>query len=137
MNTLSKDGYVRLALDRFLSEEIVHLYSGIEQRDFPNDELTDNSGSVIGYTEWVSVRVPTISVGWDWRFDRAGHQNKLIAVGYPRSNLMLMHGRGAQLGQLETEKLLKNWLEFFDWQIPVCQALHLPNPDSIHPPCQV
>lgn len=91
---LSPDGLIRLTVDQLLSTRLEHLVSGVDMDASASRAVCGTRTSLSGYTEWVSTRDPTISIGWDWRVQILGIGMRWIRVGLPRSNLMLMQDSG-------------------------------------------
>ena len=60
-------GYIYLTVDEFCAGALVHLISGVDQEW----QLAGCTGAVAtaitGYTEWVSVEGPVVTIGWERR----------------------------------------------------------------------
>jgi len=67
-----------------------------------------------GYTEWVSLTNPQLTVGWDWELS---YLTKLpSSTSKPFSNIMLVDNLGIDLGQKKTLEQLSKWIETLNWQ---------------------
>lgn len=116
MMSLSEDGYVRLTLDSFRATPLKHLLSGIDE-DTPVLSWEGASfGPITGYTEWVSVTTPAITLGWDWRLDVSRGRPTYERLGAPRSNVMLIDAQRHDLGPIRTESLIETFIDSFAWQ---------------------
>lgn len=124
MVTLSQDGYVRITPEHFVQMKLVHLHSGVDQ-DRPSVSAEGATlFTITGYTEWVSVTRPAITVGWDWQMTARDGQVHLIPIGYSRSNLMFVDEQGNDCGSLATEAFLRSWVESCEWQLVVRKSLY-------------
>jgi len=120
---ISADGYVRLVPKRFAQLTLVHLHSGMDDDKPLSAEDGAVQSSITGYTEWVTTTKPTISVCWDWQMTATKGQVEIVALGFPRSNLMFVDKVGNDLGQLTTESILRSWVHSFEWQSAVHKTL--------------
>jgi len=113
--TLSEDGYVRLTLETFLVTPLVHLVSGLDE----DDSIPSHEGGCLarisGYTEWVSVSMPTITLGWDWWLDVSKGQPFCVRLDTPRCNIMLVDTMQYDLGIAKTSVLLETAIDNFAW----------------------
>jgi len=116
MVILSKDGYVRLTLETFLSSPLVHLLSGLDDDKPPLLQEGASLARVSGYTEWVSATMPTITLGWDWRLDVSQRYLVYVKLSAPRSNVMLVDALLRDLGSTKTSALLESAIDTFAWQ---------------------
>ena len=91
---LSPDGLIRLTVDQLLSTPLEHLVSGVDLDANGQAASCGTQTSLSGYTEWISTRDPTISIGWDWRLQTLASGVRWVRVGLPRSNLMLTQDTG-------------------------------------------
>lgn len=121
--TLCDDGYVRLTRDTLLAIPLVHLLSGLDE-DHSNIQQADGRPTrIAGYTEWLSVTKPAITIGWDWALDVFTGRVRYTRLGDPCSNLMLVDAEGGDLGPVQTTVLLTTTLDALAWQAAVHEAL--------------
>lgn len=126
MIALSNDGYIRLISHYFAQVRLSHLHSNVDSDKPPLEGEGALLSSITGYTEWISETQPTITIGWDWQIAAPPvGQIYFTPLGYPRSNLMFVDGRGNDLGHFATEIWLQSWVKSFEWQPSVHKALHL------------
>jgi hypothetical protein len=104
MLTTSDDGYIRLTLSDLEAIPLHHLVAG--QYDAQS-----------GFTEFASTGVPAISIGWDWAWQDRGGVLRMVCVGEPLSNLMLL-GPSGSLGAGGTALELSRFLDTIDWTTP-------------------
>lgn len=116
MITLSDDGYVRMTVAALRTTPLVHLLSGVDEdaSDLPWEGASCRP--ISGYTEWVSVTTPVITLGWDWRVDVSTGRPHYERLGAPRSNVMLIDGHGQDLGFARTAGLIEAFVDAFCWQ---------------------
>ena len=129
---LDDDGYVKLQLRNFHGIRFQHFVSGLEEE---SPDMAPMEGACVstieGYTEWVSMSVPVISLGWDWIYDPMRDPSMLVRQSSLRTNVMLLDHDGIELGPLKTSVLLEAVLDCFDWQQTVLGAIE--NRYSMHP----
>ena len=117
--TLSQDGYVRMLLKTLESVPLAHLVSGLDD-DTP---ILPQEGAsltpISGYTEWLSITTPAITLGWDWQMDTSQGCPQLVRMDAPRSNIMLVDVMQRDLGITTTLKLLEALVDKLDWQAVV------------------
>lgn len=91
---LSPDGLIRLTVDQLLSTPLEHLVSGVDLELNSVPSACGTQTLLSGYTEWISSKDRTISIGWDWRLQPLAEGVRWVRVGLPRSNLMLTQDTG-------------------------------------------
>ncbi len=113
---LSQDGYVRMLLETLEAIPLVHLVSGLDD-DTP---ILPQEGAsltpISGYTEWLSVTTPVITLGWDWQMDISQGCPQLVRMDAPRSNIMLVDVMQRDLGVTKTLDLLETVVDKIDWR---------------------
>ncbi|MBU2849948.1 DUF4902 domain-containing protein [Acidithiobacillus ferrivorans] len=116
---LSPDGHVRLALERFQTIVLLHLWSGLD----PEDSASLHEGAIqthiTGYTEWVSESTPILTLGWDWQLQGSSGRARYLRMGSPRTNVMLVDAFRNDLGAVKTSKTLQAAIDETDWQVAV------------------
>lgn len=112
----SADGYVRLTYPCFCKLLFRHRTSISD--DALLEELTSQNIPAVraGYCDWMDdSTMAQISVGWAW-FASAEGVPELLAPGGVSSNVMLVCGRGRDLGWLRTDQMLQRWLSQRQWR---------------------
>jgi hypothetical protein len=120
---VSPDGYIRISLASMCTVPFLHLFS-----EFDYDFLEELLGQTVpahsaGFSEWRSATFPAISVGWGWFIHSRSHR-LCVAPDGVRSNVMLIDALGYDLGAAKTSNLFSTWLNDFEWQHTVSEALH-------------
>lgn len=113
---LSSDGLIRLTVDQLLSTPLEHLVSGVDLDADGTPMACGTQTSLSGYTEWVSTRDPTISIGWDWRLQTLAEGVRWIRVGLPRSNLMLTQDSGRDTSWHGNLEILGTVVDALAWR---------------------
>ena len=116
MLTVSDDGYIRLSLADARSTPLVHLLSGLDEEPRECAARNVKTCEISGYTEWVSLTTPTISLGWDWRLEVAGERPRYVREGPPRGNLMLLDAEARDLGAAASDTVLGTMIDAMAWQ---------------------
>lgn len=113
---LSPDGLIRLTVDQLLSTRLEHLVSGVDPEPHRVPAACGTQTSLSGYTEWISTRDPTISIGWDWRLQTLACGVRWVRVGLPRSNLMLTQDTGADTSWHGNLEILGTIVDALAWR---------------------
>jgi Domain of unknown function (DUF4902) len=115
---LSEDGYVRLSQARMRAIPLVHLISGLDADPAGPDTgaVGATRAAIAGYTEWLSLTIPALSLGWDWALESADRELRYQRVGEPRSNIMLLDSHGRDLGPISSAVALALLVDEFNWQ---------------------
>ena len=113
---LSPDGLIRLTVDQLLSTPLEHLVSGVDLDPNTVPAACGTQTSLSGYTEWISSRDPTISIGWDWRLQPLASGVRWVRVGLPRSNLMLTQDTGADTSWQGNLEILGTVVDALAWR---------------------
>jgi hypothetical protein len=72
--------------------------------------------AISGYTEWLSMTIPALSLGWDWMLGSADRVLRYQRIGEPRSNVMLIDVHGRDLGPRSSAVALALLVDDFNWQ---------------------
>lgn len=116
---LSSDGLLRLSIEELLCLPIEHLLSGLDAPDHASAlRVCGSETEISGYTEWVSISRPAVSIGWDWKLQLRCY-NRSVAwqrVGKPRTNVMLVYASGADTGWARNLELLSTVVDALPWQ---------------------
>jgi hypothetical protein len=117
MNRVSTDSYVRMTHESLLSISLVHLLSGV---DLDSLDVNVREGAsftnISGYTEWVSITTPLISLGWDWWLDTQQDGFVLRRIGAPRSNIMIVDSMMQKdLDYTSVSMLLEDVIDNLNW----------------------
>lgn len=119
---LSADGLIHLTVDQLLSTPLEHLVSGLDM-EIPAPDCGTQT-SLCGYTEWISTKSPTISIGWDWCLQLSVSGARWMRVGLPRSNLLLKHDTGNDATWHGNLEILATIVDALAWRevLPVVVA---------------
>jgi len=121
----SPDGAIHLSLAQLHLVSFRHLISGLDENVAEPELVHAMSTSLTGYTEWLSLEQPVISLGWDWQLDSAGIGMQLSRVGEPRSNMMLADTGLGDLSYAQSTKLLEKFVDQLNWQDCVFKAIEI------------
>ncbi|MDA8389393.1 MAG: DUF4902 domain-containing protein [Gammaproteobacteria bacterium] len=121
---VSGDGYVRMSADELRDLPLTHLFSGLDE-DVVGCVCQDGTRALIsGYTEWLSLASPVVTVGWDWRLDDALGEVRYVMDGWPRTNAMLVEARTHKdLGEETTARALVNRVQQIDWAREIAEQI--------------
>ena len=123
------DAHVRLSPGELERLEPQHLCSGIDDAPpFGDTDTADTDGSVVGYTEWTAPGERTLSMGWDWVADGAGHSLPEARWHTLRTNVMLVGPDGADLGKEHTRDAIAGLMARRGWERIAARAVALPEP---------
>jgi hypothetical protein len=114
----SADGYVRLSHARMRAIPLIHLISGLDADPAGGDvgPVGATRAAISGYTEWLSMTIPALSLGWDWMLGSADRVLRYQRIGEPRSNVMLIDVHGRDLGPRSSAVALALLVDDFNWQ---------------------
>ena len=121
----SPDGTIRLGLADLYLVHFQHLLSGLDENVAPAEAAHAMSTSLTGYTEWLSLETPVISLGWDWQLDTTGTVVQLRRVGEPRSNMMLIDEALRDLGDALSTQALARFVDQLCWQDCMRNAIEM------------
>lgn len=116
MLTISPDSYIRLTLAELSAIRLTHLVSGMDEDMPPLAGESAAATTISGYTEWVSDTEPVVSLGWDWVMEVAGGAVRMVRLGEPRSNCMLVDENNGDLGTSRTDAALAALVDALAWQ---------------------
>jgi hypothetical protein len=109
------DGHVRLTLEEVSSIDFVHLISGL---DDPGNGAP-RCGALVtisGYTEWIGLTSPELTVGWDWEVGSSHGRVRLRRVGLPRTNVLLVDASGRDFDWEASLAALAGVVDALAWQ---------------------
>lgn len=112
--TLSDDGFIRMGFKHLMETSLSHLISVNEETRFIAPYT-----HIFGFTEWVSIITPVISVGWDWKLSHDDRFIKIVRVGQPRSNLMFIDNMQCDIGLNNSEELITQKIDMIAWEMIV------------------
>lgn len=122
--SVSPDGYVRVSFQGMDDLCLQHLISGFDE-DMPADNaMAAVVTAITGYTEWVTMTTPAVTLGWDWQLETKGIIH-LVRVSEPRSNIMLLDSASNDLGYAKTSALLEVYIDRVNWQPLVQKHLQI------------
>ena len=121
---VSRDGYIRLQPTTFRHISLVHLISGLDEEPEPGP-LTGGAqqSAIVGYTEWVSLESPVITIGWDWQLSARHGSSVCTRLAEVRSNVMLLDMEGCDLGPLRSSEILGETVDGREWSEEVLRAI--------------
>jgi hypothetical protein len=117
----SEDGYLRLSQARIRAIPLTHLISGLDADPAGLGAVGATRAAIAGYTEWITLTIPALSLGWDWVLESAERELRYLRVDEPRSNIMLLDRRGRDLGFMPTAMALGLLVDEFNWQDTVAK----------------
>lgn len=123
MLTISPDSYIRLTYTALQTIPLEHLISSVDEELPANPQDHAMLTTISGYTEWLSRVKPGITLGWDWQLSFVEGLPELRRINSPRSNLMLVDEQHKDLGEPDSSALLAEFIDQFDWQTTVWQAI--------------
>ena len=113
---LIDDGSVALTLDVLLSTRLVHLVSGLDEEEHFDIRRDGKPTTISGYTEWVSLSSPVISLGWDWHVDPLRGPPWCVRSAPPRSNIRLLDERNREVEWTRSQLALSGVIDALPWQ---------------------
>lgn len=122
---LSADGQVCLSVAELPLISLVHLVSGMDEDTPQVSGSAAVATDLTGYTEWVTVGSPAISIGWDWQLLTIANHIKLKRLGLPRNNLSLRDSTGKEIGQHGTDQVLAEFIDNIPWKEKALQFIGL------------
>ena len=116
MSLAFDDGLLHLRLQDLRTLHLVHLISGIdEDLADPGEPRCGASATLSGYTEWISPQEPRLTLGWDWQLDTGAAASRIVRLGLPRTNVLIMRGAQDPLRWEQSLHLLAAFIDEFDW----------------------
>jgi Domain of unknown function (DUF4902) len=120
---LSLDGLIHLTVEELLSARITHLISGVDLDENNRLKSCGMATTISGFTEWVSVEKPSISIGWDWQIQTTISGHRLDRVGQPRSNLILIKNADNDISWEKNLEILGSVVDALPWRDLVPSAV--------------
>lgn len=124
MSTITSDGLLRLRQQDLSEITLFHLISGID--DEIHDDAAPRCGAsttLSGYTEWSSEQEPRLSLGWDWQLGTGSASPKVVRLGLPRTNVLVLGQERAPLPWDESLQVLATFIDAMDWNTPAFRAV--------------
>ncbi len=112
-----------MSIVELLSTSITHLISGVDLEDRPKLSTCGKATSISGYTEWVSVHEPTISIAWDWCIQFTPSGTIWTRVGLPSSNVMLIEDTGCDADWERSRDILATFVDALPWREQLPQVV--------------
>lgn len=116
---VSPDGYIRIPAAILESVQLAHLDSGIYSAQDQSLKKDRTRCTINGYTEWISLSKPCVSISWDWNLVTYGGEPGIIKTGDVYTNLMVQNDANIDLPERESLRLLSNTLAHLDWKSKV------------------
>ena len=124
MNTACPDGLLRLRQQDLHDITLVHLMSGLDDGAEGDGASRCGAGTTLsGYTEWVSAQKPGLTLGWDWQLDAGPAATRVVRLGLPRTNVLVVRGEHEPLDWEESLEVLASFIDKFDWNTPAFDAV--------------
>ena len=116
--SMSADGYVRLRPIQICGFQWIHLISGLDEQlnEEPVGTEAATHSPIAGYTEWATMTIPALSLGWDWRLEVPEGSVSYRRIGEPRSNIMLMDRYQRDLGDVQSAAVLVLFIDELPWE---------------------
>lgn len=124
MTTLTSDGLLSLRQQDLSEITLFHIISGID--DEIHDEVAPRCGTgttLSGYTEWSSEQEPRLSLGWDWQLRAGAASPKVVRLGLPRTNVLVLSQEQAPLPWDESLQVLATFIDAMDWNTSAFKAV--------------
>lgn len=120
------DFFVRLNAAELRDLPLTHQESAVdmdegESRLLGQHEAASLLPCIRGYTEWVGLARPEVSIGWDWTLPDAGELT--LDRHSVRTNVMLVDDRYVDCGQRLTVEAVIGAISCSNWQAVVLRAL--------------
>lgn len=115
MLSVSADGYIRLSFAELQAIALSHLISGLDENIPAAIPSGVTATDITGYTEWVSLTTPAITIGWDWQMGADHNGIQLRKISESRSNVMFKNEDGKDIGPEETMTMLEGLIDGLDW----------------------
>lgn len=112
-----------MSIAELLSTPITHLVSGVDVEDCQKLGTCGKATSLSGYTEWVSIQEPIISIGWDWCIQPTSSGLLWSRVGFPSSNVILIEDAGRDAGWKRSRDILATVVDALPWREQLPQVL--------------
>lgn len=125
MLRVSADGYIRLTFAELHLIRLEHLVSGLDDNDAAGNFSSATRATITGYTEWLSIISPQITIGWDWEMEFIQGTLRLRRLGPPRSNIMLQGADRNDLGHEKSLLLQEMLVDEMHWQSIVMEHIKL------------
>ncbi|TDN66112.1 uncharacterized protein DUF4902 [Halothiobacillus neapolitanus] len=94
-----------------------HFISGLDEDPACCSANLPDESTISGYTEWLSVCVPIITVGWDWRLIVLSGRPRYVRDSLPRSNVMIIDAEtGLDFGDTITTEIIAHRLDRSHWE---------------------
>lgn len=125
MNKPLNDGLLRLSKHELDAMQLMHLISGLDddEPDVCHKPLCGESVALSGYTEWISAQEPRVTLGWDWQLDSSATSPRVVRLGLPRTNVLVVDNTQAPLPWDESLHVLASFIDTFDWNTPAFNAV--------------
>jgi hypothetical protein len=115
MNSLSKDNLIRMSYSELAAIQLEHMYS-CRDTDLL-DELQNRgiAAEEAGFTEWVSLTDPAVSIGFCW-YLVMGDSGRIKIVPEPvRANVMIVSSLGYDISN-DNDAALRSILDTLAWE---------------------
>jgi hypothetical protein len=122
MLTQFDDGYVRMNYSALNALSLDHLVTFSDSEFLMELYMQGIPAATAGFSEWKTSTSNAVSLGMSWYVDLST-KRILLAPEPIRSNVMLIDRKGYDLGMPQTSRLLRNWLNLFNWQDQVSPVL--------------
>ncbi|RZL91505.1 MAG: DUF4902 domain-containing protein [Variovorax sp.] len=122
MHEQMQDGLLRLGLQALQNITLQHLMSGLDDGSVGQHRCGAMT-SVSGYTEWIGTQAPCLSLGWDWQLQTVGSEVRVVRIGSPRSNVIVLDDHGRPRPWPDCLAVLAEIVDALDWQSRVLEAI--------------
>ncbi len=109
-----QSGLLHLSLAECSGLQLRHVVSGIDE-DVSDPARCGSVAAVSGYTEWISVDDPRVTLGWDWRLEAANGKPRCVRVGPPFSNVVLTDATGCDYDWASNLQALGQLVDALAW----------------------
>lgn len=124
MNNQTADGLLRVHQRKLDAMTLVHLISGIDDDVLAEGAPRCGGGTTLsGYTEWISADEPGLTLGWDWQLETHSSAPRVVRLGMPRTNVLVLRGEQDPLPWEQSLEVLASFIDAFDWNTPAFDAV--------------
>ncbi|MDE2077542.1 MAG: DUF4902 domain-containing protein [Burkholderiales bacterium] len=104
-----------MSLSELLSRDFSHVISRVDIDAIQPIASCGRDTNVTGYTEWLSLEISTVTLGWDWALIVDRGEVRCIRIDAPRSNVLLVDSHGNEYHWQANLVALSTIVDAVDW----------------------